>query len=62
MAQSDEHGPGHSEQGTWYTTWNGGQTEGTNHAHVSCTWALTRCELFWQGMLDPLLVQIYMDV
>ncbi len=24
-------------------TWNGGQTEGTNHAHVSCTWAWTTC-------------------
>ncbi len=38
MAQSEERGPGHSEQGTWCTSWNGGQTEGTNHAHVSWAW------------------------
>ena len=27
--QRQEHGPGHSEQGTWRTSWNIGQTEGT---------------------------------
>ncbi len=37
MAQSEERRPGHSEQGIWCTSWNGGQTEGTNHAHKSCT-------------------------
>ncbi len=40
MAQSEERGPGHSEQGTWCTSWNGGQTEGTNHAHESWPWGL----------------------
>ncbi len=41
MAQSEKRGPGHSEQGTWCTSWNGGQTEGTNHAHESWPWAWT---------------------
>ncbi len=44
MAQSEERGPGHSEQGTWCTSWNGGQTEGTTHAHESWPWAWTNTE------------------
>ncbi len=38
---AEDRGPGHSEQGTWCTSWNGGQTEGTNHARGSWPWALT---------------------
>ena len=30
----EERRPGHPEQGIWCTSWNRGQTEETNHAHV----------------------------
>ena len=42
IAQSEERGPRHSEQWTWCTSWNEGQTEGTTRAHESCPWAGTK--------------------
>ena len=45
MAQSEERGPGHSEQGTWCSSWNGGQTEGTSDAHGSWPWAWTNAHV-----------------
>ncbi len=36
---SEERVPGHSEQYTWCTCWNGDQTERTSHTYESCMWA-----------------------
>ena len=34
MAPYEERGPGHSEQYTWCTCWNGDQTRWTSHAYM----------------------------
>ncbi len=45
MSGPNAAGPGHSEQGTWCISWNGGQTEGTSHAHGSWPWAWTKLSI-----------------